>query len=61
VAYADVPFTPVDLRVDFSEEPIAELRRMWTMWEPMVDSYIQRCMDPENSLAAAAIEGHPTR
>jgi len=61
VAYIDVPFSPVDLRVDFSEQPIAELRRMWQMWEPMVDGYIQRCLDPENSPAAAAIEGHPSR
>jgi uncharacterized Ntn-hydrolase superfamily protein len=61
VAYVGVPFSPVDLRVDLSEQPIAELRRMWQMWEPMVDSYIQRCLDPENSPAAAAIEGHVSR
>ena len=61
VAYVDVPFPPVDLRVDFSEQPIAELRKMWQMWEPMVDSYIQRCLDPENSPAASMIEGHASR
>ena len=58
VAHVGVPFTPVDLRVDFSQTPIAELRRLSELWEPMVDGYIQRCLDPENSPPAAAIEGH---
>ena len=61
VARPKVPFAPIDLRVDCSETPIAELRRMWTLWAPMVDGYVQRCLDPDNSPAAAAIEGHPTR
>jgi uncharacterized Ntn-hydrolase superfamily protein len=53
-----VPFPPIDLRVDFSETPIAELGQLWTSWAPMVDSYIQRCLDPAHSLPAAEIEGH---
>jgi len=61
VARPSVPFTPIDLRIDFSETPIADLRRMWTAWEPMVEGYIQRCLDPENSPAAALIEGHGAR
>lgn len=61
IAYPGVPFTPIDLRVDFSENPIGELRRLWEMWEPMMDSYVQRALDPENSPAASMIEGHVTR
>jgi len=61
VARPGVPFAPVDLRVDCSDTPIEDLQRMWKLWEPMVDGYIQRCLDPDNSPAAALIEGHPTR
>jgi uncharacterized Ntn-hydrolase superfamily protein len=61
IAYGGVPFTPVDLRVDFDERPIAELRRLWQLWEPMIDGYVTRCLDPENSPPAAAIEGHLPR
>lgn len=58
VARPGVPMLPIDLRVDFHEAPIAELRRLWVLWEPMVDGYVQRCVDPANSPAAALIEGH---
>lgn len=58
VAYVDVPFTPVDLRVDFDATPIAELRRLYGLWAPMISGYMTRCLDPDNSPPAAEIEGH---
>ena len=58
VARPGVPLLPIDLRADCSEAPIAELRRLWSLWLPMVDGYIQRCVDPANSPPAALIEGH---
>jgi uncharacterized Ntn-hydrolase superfamily protein len=58
VAYVDVPFTPVDLRVDFNDAPIAELRRLYGLWAPMINGYVIRCLDPDNSPPAAEIEGH---
>jgi uncharacterized Ntn-hydrolase superfamily protein len=58
VARPGAPMLPIDLRVDFSETPIAELRRLWVMWEPMSEAYVQRCVDPANSPAASLIEGH---
>jgi uncharacterized Ntn-hydrolase superfamily protein len=58
VARPGVPLLPIDLRVDLSETPIAELRRLWVMWAPMSEGYVQRCVDPANSPAAALIEGH---
>jgi len=61
IADVGVPFTPVDLRVDFAERPIAELRRLSELWAPMIDGYVMRCLDPENSPPAAAIEGHLPR
>lgn len=57
VARPGLPLLPIDLRVDCSETPIAELRRLWSLWLPMIDSYIQRCIDPANSPPAALIEG----
>ena len=61
VAQPDVPIVAIDLRVDYSEVPIRDLRAMWTLWAPMVDGYVQRCLDPAKSPPAAAIEGHATR
>jgi uncharacterized Ntn-hydrolase superfamily protein len=58
VAQVGVPFTPVDLRVDFNDAPIAELRRLNGLWAPMIFGYVMRCLDPDNSPPAAEIEGH---
>jgi uncharacterized Ntn-hydrolase superfamily protein len=58
VARPGLPLLPIDLRVDCSDTPIAELRRLWMMWTPMIDGYVQRCVDPANSPAASLIEGH---
>ncbi len=58
VARPGVPLLPIDLRVDCSETPIAELRRMWSLWVPMIEGYVLRCVDPANAPAAALIEGH---
>jgi uncharacterized Ntn-hydrolase superfamily protein len=61
VAQPGVPFPPIDLRVDYSDTPISDLRKLWISWAPMVAGYVQRCLDPENSPPAAAIEGHPMK
>jgi uncharacterized Ntn-hydrolase superfamily protein len=58
VAQPGVPFPPIDLRVDCSESPIADLRGLWALWAPMVTGYVQRCLDPESAPPAAEIEGH---
>jgi uncharacterized Ntn-hydrolase superfamily protein len=58
VARPGLPLLPIDLRVDCSETPITELRRLWSLWLPMIDGYIQRCIDPANSASAALIEGY---
>jgi uncharacterized Ntn-hydrolase superfamily protein len=56
VARPGLPFVPIDLRVDFSETPIEDLRRMWMLWAPMVDGYVQRALDPGNAPPAQEIE-----
>jgi uncharacterized Ntn-hydrolase superfamily protein len=56
VALPGAPFTPIDLRVDLSETPIAELRRYWNLWAPMADGYVERALRPDNAPATADIE-----
>ena len=61
VAQPGVPVPFIDLRVDGSDAPIAELRRLWMLWAPMVDGYVQRCLEPADAPAAGVIEGHARR
>jgi uncharacterized Ntn-hydrolase superfamily protein len=37
----------VDLRVDWHDDPIVELRKVWTAYAPQMDAYITRAMNPE--------------
>jgi uncharacterized Ntn-hydrolase superfamily protein len=41
-----VSWPVADLRVDCHDEPIAELRRLWGLWEPEMDAYVTRALDP---------------
>jgi uncharacterized Ntn-hydrolase superfamily protein len=34
------------LRVDWHDDPIAELRRVWDVYRPQMPDYIQRALDP---------------
>jgi uncharacterized Ntn-hydrolase superfamily protein len=36
----------VDLRVDWHDTPIAELRRLWTLYAPQKDAYVARAKNP---------------
>ena len=36
----------VDLRVDWHDEPIAELRRIWSVYAPQLEAYITRAVNP---------------
>jgi uncharacterized Ntn-hydrolase superfamily protein len=35
-----------DLRVDWHDAPIAEIRRIWTVYEPQMADYVMRAIDP---------------
>jgi uncharacterized Ntn-hydrolase superfamily protein len=40
----------VDLRVDWSDgDPIAGLRKIWFGWQPQMDDYVTRAVDPSSS------------
>jgi uncharacterized Ntn-hydrolase superfamily protein len=43
-------FPYVDLRVDDHAQPIAELGRLWSMYEPEADAYVVRAVDPEQAV-----------
>ncbi|WP_422746253.1 DUF1028 domain-containing protein [Mycobacterium sp. WMMD1722] len=42
----DVPWPVTDLRVDWHDDPIGELQRLWEVWEPQKADYRIRGLDP---------------
>jgi uncharacterized Ntn-hydrolase superfamily protein len=51
----DVPWPVTDLRVDWSDDPIAALGALWRLWRPQANAYRLRALDP----AAAPSYGVP--
>ena len=49
-------FPRVDLRVDYHEEPIGELRRILELYKPMIPYYAQRPSDPSIGAASEWLE-----
>ena len=47
-----------DLRVDWSEDPIGELERLWERWAPEMDAYVTRALDPVTA-PAYGVPGDP--
>lgn len=46
----DVSWPVADLRVDWTEScPIAELSRLWSLYEPQIEAYVTRALDPASS------------
>lgn len=41
-----VSWPVTDLRVDWSDDPIEELRALWRLWRPQIDAYVTRALDP---------------
>lgn len=46
VAVDRVSWPIADLRVDWHDEPITELRALWGVWEPQMQDYVSRALDP---------------
>lgn len=46
VVVADAPWPVTDLRVDWHDNPSAELRSHWEIWRPVKADYLQRALDP---------------
>lgn len=49
VYHPDAPFAYVDLRVDYSEEPLNELKQLWEIYGPQAENYKTRAIAPENA------------
>jgi uncharacterized Ntn-hydrolase superfamily protein len=43
----DVEWPVVDLRADWDDAPVQALRRAWEVYEPQVDDYVRRALDPQ--------------
>ncbi len=41
------PWPLVDLRVDWSDDPVDELRQLWDRYQPQMQDYLNRALDPE--------------
>ena len=55
VIVSDVAWPVTDLRVDWSDDPVAQLNALWRLWRPQADAYRLRALDP----AAAPNYGVP--
>jgi uncharacterized Ntn-hydrolase superfamily protein len=51
VAVDRVSWPVADLRVDWHEAPVAELRALWGVWAPQMDDYVTRALDPTTAPA----------
>ncbi len=45
----DVEWPVTNLRVDWSQTPIADLRALWTLWAPQRDDYVTRALAPHDA------------
>lgn len=43
---AEASWPVADLRVDYADEPIADLTALWERWKPEMNSYVTRALDP---------------
>ncbi|PVA10542.1 DUF1028 domain-containing protein [Pelagivirga sediminicola] len=50
----------VDLRVDFSTDPLADMGRLLEDWLPKAPAYRIRALDPDNAPSSADVEGRQT-
>lgn len=41
-----VEWPVADLRVDWDDDPIGRLAAAWAVWEPQIESYVSRALDP---------------
>ena len=41
-------FPLVDLRVDWHDEPIGELRTLWNRYAPQINDYLLRAVNPDD-------------
>jgi uncharacterized Ntn-hydrolase superfamily protein len=42
-----VAWPVADLRVDWHDQPVGELAALWKLWQPQLEDYLTRALDPE--------------
>jgi uncharacterized Ntn-hydrolase superfamily protein len=42
----EVEWPIADLRVDWSDSPIADLQNLWALYKPQMEDYVRRALDP---------------
>lgn len=47
LVHTDAPFAYADLRVDYSEDPLGDLKRLWEIYGPQAADYKTRALSPE--------------
>ena len=47
VVEGDAPWHLTDLRVDWHDQPVFELRHLWALWEPQKYDYLERVLNPQ--------------
>jgi uncharacterized Ntn-hydrolase superfamily protein len=52
------PWPATDLRVDWSDDPIAELAKIWSVWKPQWRDYATRAVDP-SAAPSYGVPGDP--
>lgn len=53
-------FPYADLRIDDHPDPIAEITRLWRLYAPTADNYVQRVLQPDSPEANALSVGYLT-
>jgi uncharacterized Ntn-hydrolase superfamily protein len=46
-----VAWPVTDLRVDWSDDPIGDLSKLWRLWRPLLGDYLLRAVDPTSAPA----------
>jgi len=49
IHHPDTPFAYVDLRVDYSDDPLAALKQLWEIYAPQAEAYKIRALEPERA------------
>ncbi|HEY1480260.1 MAG TPA: DUF1028 domain-containing protein [Gaiellales bacterium] len=49
VAVDRVSWPVADLRVDWHDDPVSQLRTLWSVWEPQMHDYVTRALDPTSA------------
>ncbi|OIK14982.1 fimbrial assembly protein FimA [Bacillus sp. MUM 116] len=49
IYHPDAPFAYVDLRIDYSDDPLNDLKKLWEIYGPQSENYKVRALEPESA------------